>query len=180
MTLSKGICLTAIALSGTLLGGCATLQNYTVSQSPPFVEKKIAPPVTSVLAHGHEFETLEPVEKLFTSPKALYQWARNQGHMGTRVMSAAKGIDFTRQHVVVISPGIQPHAGYTLSLLSQNIDYAMAHGSLQLRINQPLGSAVYAQAVAAPYLVVQVPAQSYKHIAIDYEACPLQQVATPG
>lgn len=176
----KGICLLAMILSGALLTGCATIKDYKLSKSVPFYEKKIEPPIVGVLAEGHEYEALEPVEKLFSSRTALFQWARDQGHMGTRVMSAVQGLDFTRQHVVVVSPGMQPHAGYTLSLVANKIDYALAHGSLQLRLNQPLISGLYAQAVAAPFLVIQVPAQSYKQIAIDYEACSLHQLALPG
>lgn len=177
---NKRICFLAIALSATLLGGCASLSKYELTKKPPFYTEKAPVPKVGVLTRGYEYEKLEPIEKIFSSRQKLYDWARSQGNMGTRVMSASQGMDFNLQHLVVVSPGIQPHAGYTLDLIEDKMEYAAAHGSLHLRVNQPAPGNAYAQAVTAPYIVIQVPARSYKQIAIDYEACPVQQVAYPG
>ena len=97
--------------------------------------------------------------------------------MGLNLMSTTGQIDFDQHHVAIVSPGPQPHAGYTLSLADENMSYGGSSASIALRIDQPAADQIYAQTLATPYAILKVPARAYQQIGFNYEACQLQQTA---
>lgn len=179
MKLGHSLRLAAIAASSLIIMGCASTPSLKLSESLPVFGSKQSAPEVEILAKGHVYELSQQqkVQVFFTNRADLQRWANKQGQIGLQLMSHAGEIDFDKNHVAVVSPGPQPHAGYSVALGDKAISYGDSSASISLRIDQPSADMVYAQAMAAPYAILKLPARPYKQIGFNYEACQLQQTA---
>ncbi len=170
--------LLALITTGMIATGCASTSSIQLSKSAPFFERKVAEPDVQIINNGHLFEVSEPVQAFFTNRQELQRWASDKGTMGIQLISSTGQIDFDQNHVAIVSPGVQPHAGYSVSLASPNLSYGNGNGMISLRVDQPAADMLYAQALSTPYAVLKIPAKPYQQIGFTYEACQLQQSAS--
>ena len=75
-------------------------------------------------------------------------------------------LDFTRYAAVLLEMGVQPSAGYGLTLQARR--WSVAGDTLILRVNwlAPPPGRVFAQVITHPCLLVSVPRGGYRHIEI--------------
>ena len=75
-------------------------------------------------------------------------------------------VDFSKEHLLLLSMGERPTAGYGISLSQEKLLYSKNEAEIDIVWDEPSANAVVAQIITSPCVLLAIPKQEYKVIKV--------------